>query len=56
VVHRGALPVLRVVWAHGIERAEHQVLVVSIDEPIPALRDGVRAHETPIGDGHPPVR
>lgn len=35
---RGALGVLCLVWARGVERVEHDVLVVSIDRLVPALR------------------
>jgi hypothetical protein len=42
---RGALPVLCVVRAAGVERYERGVLVVSIDRLIPALREAADGTE-----------
>jgi hypothetical protein len=38
---RGALPVVCLVRAHGVERVEHEVLVASIDRLITALRSAI---------------
>jgi hypothetical protein len=38
---RGAIPVVCLVRAHGVERVEQGVLVVSIDRLIPVLRTEV---------------
>jgi hypothetical protein len=38
---RGALPVICLVRAHGVQRLERHVLVVSIDRLIPALRSAL---------------
>ena len=45
---RGALPVVCLVRARGVERVEQNVLVVSVDRLIPVLRSAVR------GLGRPP--
>jgi hypothetical protein len=37
---RGAVPVVCVVRAHGVQRLEQNVLVVSIDRLMPVLRSG----------------
>jgi hypothetical protein len=39
---RGALPVVCLVRARGVERVEQNVLVVSIDGPLSALRSCAR--------------
>jgi len=44
---RGALPVLCVVLAHGLEGVEDGVLVVSVDRLAPALRAGARISPRP---------
>jgi hypothetical protein len=38
---RGAVPVVCLVRAQGVKRLEQNVLVVSIDRPIPVLRGAV---------------
>ena len=38
---RGAVPVICVVRARGVQRLEQDVLVVSLDQPVPALQSGV---------------
>ena len=44
---RGALPVLCVVRARGVQRAEDEVLVVSLDRLAPALRAGAGTSPRP---------
>ncbi len=45
---RGAVPVVCLVRAHGVQRVEHGVLVVSIDRLTPALRDAASVSD-PLG-------
>ncbi len=40
----GAVPLICVVRAHGVQRLEQNVLVVSIDRLIPVLRSAVGSH------------
>jgi Nuclease-related domain len=44
---RGALPVLCVVRAHGLEHVEDEVLVASLDRLVPALRAGAGTSPRP---------
>ena len=48
---RGALPVVCLVRARGVERIEQNVLVVSIDRLIPVLRSSAGRPFEPFGKG-----
>jgi hypothetical protein len=48
---RGAVPMVCLVRAHGLQRLEHGVLVVSIDRLIPVLRSAVRRFGRPSEPG-----
>jgi hypothetical protein len=47
---RGAVPVVCLVRARGVQRLEHNVLVVSIDRLIPSLRSGAAALGRPVDE------
>jgi Nuclease-related domain len=47
---RGAVPVVCLVHAHGVQRLEQNVLVVSIDRLIPVLRSGVGGLRRPADE------
>ena len=47
---RGAVPVVCLVRARGVERVEQDVLVISIDRLIPVLRSAIRRLGRPAGE------
>jgi hypothetical protein len=47
---RGAVPVVCMVRARGVQRLEQNVLVVSIDRLIPSLRSGAAALGRPVDE------